>query len=225
MTDVFDQAKSNSQDQRRFWLILSPIAVIAAGQLAAQIISSWGGLWAWAYLFAGYWLALTGLILVSGGKEAISRWLRPSQGGIAWPIIAMAFSCISTLWMIVPNWRLLLKPEILFPSLVFSMVNPCLEEGYWRGLIMDSAERWPGWLTILYSGGLSAINHQFITVASASARNPAIWAYQLILGLLMGYLYLKTKSLRWPVACHAVVNMFSLTVAIFMNVYVPKPPG
>lgn len=54
-------------------LLLSPIAVIAMGQLAARIIGHTAGTWAWAYLFAGYWVTLAGLILWGGGRKAILR--------------------------------------------------------------------------------------------------------------------------------------------------------
>lgn len=219
-------AREGTADKRcHRWLLLSPFAVIAVGQLAARTIGPPAGRWAWAYLFTGYWISLAGLILWGGGRKAISRWLQPSQGGPLWPIIAMAFSFGTTLWMVIPNWRLLLQPELGLSSIVFVLVNPCLEEGYWRGLIMDLATRWPNRLAILYSGSLSAINHLFVIVVVAAARNPAVWTYQLILGLLMGIVYTKTKSLRWPIASHAVVNLLSLTVAMFFNIYVPGPPG
>jgi uncharacterized protein len=199
--------------------------VIAVGQLTARILGPTVGIWAWAYLFLGYWITLAGFILWGGGKKLILRWLQPSQGGPFWPLTAIAFSFGTTLWMVIPNWRLLLQPEILFLSIVFALVNPCLEEGYWRGLVIDAAVSWPKCLAILYSGSLSAINHLFVMVVVPAARNPAVWMYQLILGLLMGIVYTKTKSLRWPIVSHAIVNLLSLTVAMFLNVYVPGSPG
>jgi membrane protease YdiL (CAAX protease family) len=225
MKDLLSQPGGVADRRSRRLLLLSPFAVIAVGQLAARILGPTGGTWAWAYLFLGYWITLAGLILWGGGRETISRWLQPSQGGPFWPVIALAFSFATTLWLITPNWRLLLRPEILFPTIVFVLVNPCLEEGYWRGLIIDAAVRWPIWLAILYSGCLSAINHLFVMAIVAAARNPVVWVYQLILGLLMGVVYIRTKSLRWSIVSHAIVNMLSLTVAMFLNVYVPGPPG
>lgn len=182
--------------QRHRLLLLSPFAVIAVGQLAARIISPRGGTWAWAYLFAGYWITLAGFILWGGGREAIFQWLQPSQGGSFWPITTMVFSLVTTLWMVIPNCRLLLRPGILFPTVAFTLINPCLEEGYWRGLIIDAMARWPRWLAILFSGSLSAINHLFVMVVVPAARNPAVWAYQLVLGLLMGIVYTKTNSIN-----------------------------
>lgn len=225
MKDILNQPEVIADLHLRRLLLLSPFAVIILGQLAARFLGPAGGAWAWTYLFLGYWITLASFMLIGGGKETVSRWLQSSQGGQFWPAIAVAFSFATTLWMAIPNWRLLLRSEILFSTLVFTLVNPCLEEGYWRGLLIDAAASWPKWLAILYSGSLSAINHLFVMVFVASARNPAVWAYQLILGLLMGIVYIKTRSLRWPIASHAIVNLLSLTVAMFLNVYVPGTPG
>jgi membrane protease YdiL (CAAX protease family) len=225
MKDILNQPENVADRLSHHLLLLSPFAIIVLGQLAARILSPMGGILAWSYLFVGYWITLAGFILWGGGREAISRWLQPSQGGPFWPVIAVVFSFATTLWMVIPNWRLLLQPEILFPTIGFALVNPCLDEWYWRGLMIDAAAKWPKWLAILYSGGLSAINHLFVMVIVAAARNPAVWVYQLILGLLMGVVYIRTKSLRWPVVSHSFVNMLSLTVAMFLNVYVPGPPG
>ncbi len=223
MRVIFDQPEGAANQQLHRLLLLSPFAVIAVGQLAARILGSQGGTWTWAYLFVGYWITLAGFILWGGGTKAISGWLQPSQGGSFWPVIAMAFAFATTLWMFIPNWRLLLRPEILFPTIVFTLVNPWLEEGYWRGLILDAAASWQSWLAILYSGSLSSLNHIFVMVFVAAARNPAVWAYQLVLGLLMGVVYTRTKSLRWPIFSHAIVNMLSLSVAMFLNIYTPGP--
>jgi hypothetical protein len=99
------------------------------------------------------------LIVWGGGRNAITRWLLPSRGSRLWPFLGVAFAVVSTAWMIVPNWQLLLRPQVLLPTLLFVPINPCLEEGCWRGLVVDAAAGWPRWLAILYSGGLSAINH------------------------------------------------------------------
>ncbi len=206
-------------------ILLSPFAVIALGQLAARAAGPRLGTWAWAFLFAGYWVVLACLLVWGGGRQAISRWLAPSQGSRVWPVLAVAFAVLSTVWMVVPNWQLLLRAQVLLPTLLFVLINPCLEEGYWRGLLIDAAASWPRWLAILYSAGLSAINHLWLMVVVVAARNPAVSAYQFVLGLLMGAVYVETQSLRWPIVAHLLTNLFSLSVAMFLNLYVPGAPG
>ncbi len=225
MKDILNKPEGVADRRRHRLTLLSPFALIVVGQLTSRVIGPIVGTWAWAYLFVGYWITLACLIVWGGGRKAVTRWLQHSQGGLLWPIIAMAFSLVTTLWIFFPNWRLLLRPEILFPSIVFTLVNPCLEEGYWRGLIIDAAARWPRWLAILYSAALFAINHLFVMVIASAARNPAVWSYQLVIGLIMGIVYTMTRSLRWPIISHAVINLLSLTIAMFLNLFVPGPPG
>ncbi len=222
---AFQTFISTSPDQRvnRF-ILISPFALIVIGQLVARMADSHLGTLAWAYLVVGYWISLAMIIFIGGGKKAIIRWMHPSQGGPLWPFLAIAFSVISTIWMVIPNWHFFTQVEILIPTLIFGLVNPCLEEGYWRGLLIDSAVGWPSWLAILYSSILFAINHLFIMIVVPAGRNPAVWGYQLIVGLLLGVVFIKTKSLRWPIASHAVINFLSMTIAMFMNVYVPDTP-
>ncbi len=62
-------------------------------------------------------------------------------------------------------------------------------------------------------------------VIVSAARNPAVWLYQLVVGLIMGIVYTKTRGLRWPIVSHAVINLLSLTIAMFLNLFVPGPPG
>jgi len=98
------------------------------------------------------------------------------------------------------------------------------EEGYWRGLIIDASACWSRWLAILYSSAFSAVNHLWLMIVMVAARNPAVAAYQFVLGLMMGVVYLETRCLRWPIAAHALVNLLSLTVTMFLNLYVSGPP-
>ncbi len=225
MTNLDVPINAQVDNRYRFLILLSPIAIICVSQVAARMVGPLLGEWAWAFLFAGYWTILACLILVGGGIRSLSHWLRPSYGGPVWPIIAITFSLGTTVWMTIPNWRLLLQPEILIPTVIFAIVNPCLEEGYWRGLIIRSATGWPGWVAILYSGTLFAINHLFVNVVVPAGRNPFVWVYQLLVGILLGIVYIKTRSLRWPIISHALINLLSLSVPMFMKVYIPGLPG
>jgi membrane protease YdiL (CAAX protease family) len=112
-----------------------------------------------------------------------------------------------------------------FSLIFFVLINPCLEEGCWRGLLLDAASGWTKWLAILYSSVLFMLNHLWMAVLVTGARNPAASAYQFMFGVLMSLVYLKTQRLRWPVAAHFLVNLLTPTVAVFLNLYVPGAPG
>jgi hypothetical protein len=49
------------------------------------------------------------------------------------------------------NFRSLNQSWIISSWLAVALIDPWLEEGYWRGLLMDSARGWPGWLVVEYT--------------------------------------------------------------------------
>lgn len=125
--------------------LVSPIAVVGLGQLVVRVAGLKLGLWAWGFLFLGYWATLGALLAWGEGKKAVAHWLQPSQGSRLRSLLAVTFALLSTLWMFMPNWQLLLRPQVLLLNIPFVLINSCLEEGYWGGLIIDAAACWPRW--------------------------------------------------------------------------------
>lgn len=211
---------------RKRLVFLSPIAVILLGQLAARTLGPAIGVWSWVPLNMGYWATITLLIAWGGGRQAILRWLRPSQGNWLWPLLAIIIAVVPTLPMLFPDtWRLFLELKIWLPTLLFVLINPCVEEGYWRGLLLDAVGDKNKWLGVLYSSTLFMINHMWISVMVVGARNPMASVFQFVFGVLMSITYLKTRSLRWPLVAHFLANLLTPTVAVFLNLYVPGIPG
>jgi membrane protease YdiL (CAAX protease family) len=207
-------------------VLLSPFAVILLGQLAARTVGPAMGAWSWIPLNIGYWTALALLITWGGGRWAILRWLRPSQGHWPWPLLAIMIAVLPTLPMLFPDtWRLFLQLEIWLPTLLFVVINPCVEEGYWRGLLLDAVGDKNKWLGILYSSTLFMINHLWISVMVIGARNPMASVFQFVFGVLMSITYIRTQSLRWPLVAHFLANLLTPTVAVFLNLYVPGTPS
>lgn len=123
------------------------------------------------------------------------------------------------------NWKLLLPLELLLPWLLFGLVNPWIEEGYWRGLLLDASEGWPIGLRVAYTAGAFAISHPLMFgVNSVGVRSPEVLISTFVMGAVWAVVYLKTKSLRWCIASHMLVDLLSLSVPVFMNVYVPPGP-
>jgi membrane protease YdiL (CAAX protease family) len=216
----------HSNDTRKNLILLSPVVVILLGQLAARILGPAIGVWSWIPLNIGYWTAIILLIKWGGDRPAIRRWLRPSQGHWLWPVLTILVAVVPTVPMLFPDtWRLFLQVEVCLPTLFFVLINPCVEEAYWRGLLLDVVENKNKWLGILYSSTLFMINHMWISVMVIGARNPMASVFQFMFGVLMSIAYLKTQSLRWPLVAHFLVNLLTPTVAVFLNLYIPGMPG
>ena len=123
------------------------------------------------------------LISWGGGRAAILQWLRPPQGAWIWTVLAIAVRLIP-LPIFLPNWQLLRPTNIWLLWLAFALLNPWLEEGYWRGLLLDAAAGWPSWLGVLYSSILFALNHPLtLGVNSIANRHPVTAMSTFIMGL------------------------------------------
>jgi len=54
-----------------------------------------------------------------------------------------------------------------------------------------------------------------------AVKHPLMIAPLIIMGIVWGYVYYKTNSLKWCILAHFLVNILILTVWVFLNIYVP----
>ena len=210
----------NSEARRRL-ILLSPLGVLALGHLAARAGGLVFGVWVWIPLVLAYWGVLAGCMVWGAGRAALRQWLRPRQGGWGWAVLAVAVGLLP-LPILLSNWSVLRPLQIWVPWLLFALINPWFEEGYWRGLLLDAAAEWKGWLSILYTSGLFAASHPLLWgVNSVANRTLTAVISTFIMGVVWGLVYRRTRSLRWVVAAHVLVDLFNLAVPVFLNLYAP----
>jgi len=125
------------------------------------------------------------------------------------------------------NWSLFDSFVLVLAWFFFALINAPLEEGYWRGLLLDKTAGWPGWLSVLYSSFFFALNHPLtFGVHSIANRHPVTLVSTFIMGAAWAVVYRRTGSLRWPVIAHVLVDLFNLSVLAFLNIYIPAAlPG
>jgi uncharacterized protein len=58
-------------------------------------------------------------------------------------------------------------------------------------------------------------------VTSIGSRNPIFLINTFVVGVVFSIIYLKTKSLRWLIVGHALADLLGLSVAVFLNLWVP----
>ena len=116
------------------------------------------------------------------------------------------------------NWRLLSPVWVWLPWLLFALINPWLEEGYWRGLLMDAASDWKAAKSVLYTSAVYAASHPLMWgVNSFANREWVVLVSTFIMGVFWAIIYRRTGSLRYAVLSHVLVDLFNLSVAIFLN--------
>jgi hypothetical protein len=202
-------------------IMLSPFVVIAIGHLTIQVTGIWLGVWAWVPFILVFWAILSLLIVRYGGREAIKRWLSRSRGSWIWRLLAVAVGLIPLL-IFLQNWHLLSPLWVWLPWLLFGLINPWFEEGYWRGLLLDAAEDFPAWAGVLYSSVMFAVSHPLMLgVYSIAHREPALLISTFVMGVCWAIIYRRTGSIRWTIFSHTLVDLLALSVAVFLNLYVP----
>lgn len=217
--------KSNSDGGgfKNTLIVLSPLLVCILSFFTAHIFKSVWDVWAWVPIVIIYWIIISFFILWGGGRASIRRWLQPSRSHWGWAVFAVALA-LPSLRMILTQSYLLKGVLIWLPWLLLGLTNPFLEEGYWRGLILDITSKWPTWVAIIYSSLFFMLNHLVgLGTTSIACRNPIFLTTVFISGVCFGIIYFKTRSLRWLIFSHALTDLFSLSVPVFLNLYVP--PG
>ena len=202
-------------------ILLSPLGIIVVGHFTARLARAVLGPWAWVPMIFVVWAMFVFLIAWGGGQEAIRRWLRAPQGGWGWSTLAVVVGLIP-IGVFIWNWKLFPSVWIVLLWLLFALINPPLEEGYWRGLLLDTTTSWPGWLAVLYSSFFFAINHPLtLGVYSIANRHPVVLLSTFVMGVVWAVTYRKTRSLRWVIFAHFLTDLFNLSVLAFMNIYLP----
>jgi membrane protease YdiL (CAAX protease family) len=110
-------------------------------------------------------------------------------------------------------------PIVLGAIAIFAFINPYFEERFWRGL-MALAPGPPRW-RIFYSGFLFAFSHYFLWCAYWLSK-PRVMISVIITTFLMGiawmWFYLRERTLFYPLVSHILVDIFNLSVAMFLGI-------
>ncbi len=199
-------------------VLLSPFLIIGVNLGTAYLFGQIIGKWAFIPMILFGWILWLFFIFRYGGQVSINNWLKKPNGKFWWGILALFIGLIPLLLFIfhsetLSNWT------IWLPWIILALVNPWIEEFYWRGLLLDNAKNWSNWTAVLYSSILFAINHAAFGINSDINSGYAVVISTLIMGIVWGFVYLKSKSLWWAILSHFMVDFFNLSVAAFMDLW------
>jgi len=164
------------------------------------------------------WTLWLFFILKYGGVDSIKKWLDKSKGKFVWKILGLVVGLIPLPIFLLHN-ETLAAWQVWLPWILLALINPWIEEFYWRGLLLDHTKNWPNWTSILFTSSLFALNHIAFGINSEVNRGVELIIVTLIMGVVWAIVYKKTESLRWAVFSHFLVDFFNLSAPAFLDLF------
>jgi len=197
------------------FFIISPVLIFLITQAIAVLFGKALNSLVYIPIILIYWAVLV-FILIKYGTGNIRKWLQKPQGHWVWIIIALLVG-FSSLPLFLQHYQVFRDLSILIPTILFFLINPWLEEFYWRGLLIDVTQNWPAWISILYSTVLFTLWHSAFAWYSDGAKSVPFYLAVLILGLVMALIYKNTKSVWLAVISHMMINILNLSIPSLLN--------
>lgn len=201
-------------------IFLYPIAVIIIGYAIAMVLTPIIKEWTFIPLAICYQIITFTIIVKAAGFTAIRKMFQKSTGRKGWNILTL-FAAILPLPILLMNLSLLTFDYVFILWLLFAFINPFFEEIFWRGFLIDHMPI-SKWKACLYSTFLFVISHPVMWGRFSIANRSWMTIVSLILmGFIWSIVYLKTGSLRWCLISHILMDIFNLSVYVFLNLYIP----
>jgi len=188
--------------------------------MIAFIFGSFIGKWAFIPIILIEWCLFIFFVQKFSGKNAIKAWLRKSSKNWGWNILTLLVGILPLPIFFLYN-HLLAHWTIWLPWILIALINPWIEEFYWRGLLIDFTKRWNVWLSVLFTSFTFSLNHAVFGVNATLFKGYEVFISTCIMGIVWAFTYKKTNSLRWVILSHMLVDFLNLSVPSFLDLYKP----
>lgn len=198
-------------------IVLLAFILILAGFMVAVVTTLFIGEWAFIPLALVYWTSIF-IIVKPTKKQWMTLFISPrtSLRYVLLSFVPVLFGIVSFAWGI----QYIRGLSLIILWVVFAIVNPIAEELFWRSYLLDRLT-WKPVTKILFSTLLFSLSHMMWGVFSVTIRSYIMILPLLIMGLIWGYVYHKTKALKWCIIAHCLVDILNLSVWVFLNIYIP----
>ena len=117
-------------------VLISPFLIILINYIVAIAAGQMVGKWVFVPIILIEWCLFMFFVLRYGRPDSIKKWLKAPEGRIGWTIFALIIGIIP-LPIFLMHYGLLSPWQIWLPWLLLALINPWIEEFYWRGLLLD----------------------------------------------------------------------------------------
>lgn len=170
--------------------------------------------------FLVYWIACGVVfpLLVVGPRRVLATLTAPSLPGrgLSWRLATLLALPPAIVLVALPGF----SSGTLAPALVvYALLNGVIEELYWRGLFVqffpDDATRGLLYPAVMYAAWL-------VVAIMASGPWTGIdlatgFGAGLLLGLLYGWVALRTGSIRWTIVSHVLLNLGGVGALVMLG--------
>ncbi len=199
-------------------VLASPFFIITISFGVAFLFGSIVGKWAFIPIILIQWCLFMFFILRYTEKKTRKTWLQKSNSLFSWNILAL-FIGILPLPLFLMHYETLGIWKVWLPWILLALINPWIEEFYWRGLLFNYTKNWSNWSTIIFTSLVFALSHAVFGVNSELNSGLTVIISTFVMGIIWGLVYKKTDSLRWIILAHFLVDFFNLSAASFLDLY------
>ncbi len=212
------KVKTNFWD--RYFILISPIIVLIATKITVEVCKHYFQTQiSWIPSFIGYYLSILFVLFIAQKKQLVSikdifnLSLKPTPN-IRWILIGVVLPALIPLNVFILKIGNVPYQYIIY-ILIFSIINPVFEEGFWRGLLSYLPYKKAS--VVLYSALLFGFSHYWfwhhwfnipiVTVTTVISTT--------IMGVLWMYFFQKNKKIIYLIISHFFVDFFNLFVVIY----------
>jgi len=198
-------------------LLVLPVALPAAMYAVFQVLSHIATP-KLAHLLgmATYWGLLLAICAISLGKTGLLRTLKAAQpGGMLWVLLVLPV--ILAFYFGPFRQRIaVVTPLVVTLSFILAAINASLEEMFWRGVYIDRfTDFWKG--CVYPAVGFAVWHFAPQSILPYSHGRVAFVGSALFLGLCWGIVAFRTKSVRWTVLSHLLVDFSGFGALVYMS--------
>ena len=175
---------------KRNIVLASPFLIIAINFGIAYLFGKIIGKWAFIPIILIEWCLFLYFIFKYAGKGSIKKWLEKPKGFFGWNIFAL-FIGLLPIPLFLLHYKTLVTWQVWIPWILLALINPWIEEFYWRGLLLDYTKNWSNWMAIIFTSLVFALNHAVFGVNSELNSGLTIIISTFIMGLIWGLVYKK----------------------------------
>lgn len=195
-------------------ILVSVIGLIATGHVVAGWVKPYRNIsWVYVCLFYAGWLIISLALFLK--KQDLQRLFAPVKKWY-WALAGLPFVVIAITGIFIPNLDLLQFDHWLVLHLIICLVNPCMEEMYWRGLAARFSER-PLSSYLFSTLGFAASHALVLGVNTTGVAGLIGFAGTFIVGSMFWLVFWKTRSLWLCVLIHFLIDFFGMAAFTLAN--------